>query len=223
MLAGKGVMVNWSNWTGTAPEFRQSWRGWHSHHMLGRLKMPGFIRGRRYGAVDASRDKMTFYELETPAVLASDAYRQLAKQPFDEPEGDPSRRNSVRNIAAVNCSFGPGATVGGFALTLRLEVDPGSEEGFSQHLAATVLPAIVGLSEIIGAHYCISDAEASNIVPTSLLGRTRVGPRWIVMVEGMTAEAARAAFDRHLSTLHQHGVTGRIEPEIYQLELVMTL
>ena len=45
MLLGHGVMINWNN---VAPEHRPAYDAWHcGEHMVGRLAIPGFLRGRR--------------------------------------------------------------------------------------------------------------------------------------------------------------------------------
>jgi hypothetical protein len=62
VLAGKAVMVNWSD---VAPEHRHAYYEWHCReHMVGRVALPGFIRGRRYIAARASRDFLVCYEVE---------------------------------------------------------------------------------------------------------------------------------------------------------------
>jgi hypothetical protein len=223
VLAGNGIMVNWGNWNSQSPEDQRAWRKWHEHHMVGRLEVPGFIRGRRYGAVEADRNKMTFYEMDSPAVLATEAYKKKVDEPFNQPGGSLKDTAAVRNIAAVKHTLGAAKGVGGFALTLRLNVLPENEARFTAHLVKTALPAIAELGDITGAHLCVSDAEASSIIPNSLKAHMIVGPRWIVMIEGMTRNAVRAAFDAHLSSLERHGCEGPIEPNIYQLEVVMTV
>ena len=46
MLLGRGIMINWNN---VAPEHRAAYDAWHcGEHMVGRLTIPGFRRGRRY-------------------------------------------------------------------------------------------------------------------------------------------------------------------------------
>jgi hypothetical protein len=42
---------------------------------------PGFLRGRRYEAVEAPQQYFTYYETETPEVLVSPAYRERTDNP----------------------------------------------------------------------------------------------------------------------------------------------
>src|SRR5215210_7440031 len=124
MLAGHAVMVNW---TDVAPAHRHAYYEWHSReHMVGRVALPGFHRGRRYIAAQASRDFLICYEVESIAVLSSQAYLAKANAPSEL-----TRRttafvtNSCRALAAVRASLGIGT--GGCALTLRFDAQRGRE------------------------------------------------------------------------------------------------
>ena len=71
-LAGKAVMLNWSN---VAPEHREQYYDWHdSEHIAGRLTVPGFLRGRRHLAIDADRDIFNMYEVLDLGVLTGEDY-----------------------------------------------------------------------------------------------------------------------------------------------------
>ena len=79
MLLGNAVMINWSD---VAPEHRSAYYEWHSReHMVGRVAIPGFKRGRRYIAAQASRDFLVCYEVEDVSVLTSKAYLDKANAP----------------------------------------------------------------------------------------------------------------------------------------------
>ena len=79
MLLGRGVMINWSN---VAPEHRSAYYAWHcQEHMVGRLKIPGFLRGRRYIAHDARRNFLTVYEVLDLDVLTGADYLAKANAP----------------------------------------------------------------------------------------------------------------------------------------------
>jgi hypothetical protein len=81
MLSGKAVMINWSD---VAPEHRPAYYEWHNReHMVGRLGITGFRRGRRYIAVDANRDFLILYEVQDVGVLMSEEYLRKANAPSD--------------------------------------------------------------------------------------------------------------------------------------------
>lgn len=218
MLAGKAVMVNWSD---VAPEHRHAYYEWHCReHMVGRVALPGFVRGRRYIAAKASRDFLVCYEVGDIGVLTSKAYLDKANAPSElTRRTTPFVKNSSRALARVKHTLGVGT--GGCALTLRFDAAPGEEARLERHLA-TQLAAVVGIPEITGAHLCVADLEASTIVPVERQGRPTTVPRWIVIVEGVTLEAVNAACDVHLDALARNGCAGEIVRDTYALQILVT-
>ena len=218
-MAGQAVMVNWSD---VAPEHRHAYYEWHCReHMVGRVALPGFVRGRRCIAAKASRDFLVWYEVESVDVLKSKAYLDKANAPSElTRRTTPYIQNSSRALARVRKSLGVG--IGGCVLTLRFDARPGSEAGLENHLASKALPAMAEIPEITGAHLCVADMEASAIVPVERQGRPTEIPRWIVLVEGVTLEAVNAAANAHLADLLQHGCAGPIVRDTYTLQIMVT-
>ena len=103
MKEGQAVMVNWSD---VAPEHRHAYYDWHCReHMVGRVALPGFIRGRRCIAAKASRDFLVWYEVEGIHVLTSKAYLDKANAPSElTRRTTPYIRNSTRGLASVRAS-----------------------------------------------------------------------------------------------------------------------
>ncbi|MEA3157731.1 MAG: hypothetical protein QOK44_5320 [Betaproteobacteria bacterium] len=219
MLKGQAVMVNW---TDVAVEHRHAYYEWHSReHMVGRVALPGFCRGRRYIAAQASRDFLICYEVENIGVLSSKAYLDKANAPSELTQRTtPFVKNSSRALARVRASLGVGT--GGCALTLRFDAEPGREDELERHVIANALPRLAEIAEIAGAHFCIADMKASTIVPVERQGRPTTIPKWIVILEGVSLQAVNDACDAHLATLHQHGCTDRIERDTYNLQIMVT-
>jgi hypothetical protein len=219
MLAGRAVMVNWSD---VAPEHRHAYYEWHCReHMVGRVALPGFCRGRRYIAATASRDFLVCYEVEDIAVLTSKAYLDKANAPSALTQRTtPYVRNSARALARVRHTLGVG--IGGCALTLRFDAASGEDARLERHLVSEALAPLVEIPEITGAHFCMADLDASTIVPVERQGRPTTVPRWIVIVEGVTLEAVNEACDAHLSALARHGCSGPVERDTYTLQIVVT-
>jgi hypothetical protein len=219
MKTGQAVMVNWSD---VAPEHRHAYYEWHCReHMLGRVALPGFIRGRRCIAARASRDFLVWYEVEAVDVLKSKAYLDKANAPSElTRRTTPFIKNSSRALARIRQSVGVGT--GGCVLTLRFDVQQGSEARLEDYVASKALPAVAAIPEITGAHLCVADMEASTIVPVERQGRPTEIPRWIVLVEGVTLESVNAAADAHLSELQRNGSTNAIERDTYTLQIMVT-
>ncbi len=219
-LAGKAVMINWSD---VSPEDRPAYYEWHNReHMPGAMDLPGFQRGRRYIAVDADRDFFNCYEVDDLGVLTGTAYRTKVNNPSELTlKTNKLMRNSVRGLALVQLSLGKG--VGGFALTLRLDAEPGREQALHRHLSQA-LPGIVAMPDILAAHYFISDMPSSTYVPVERKGRVTIVPPWAVMVEGTNAASLEGACGGALSeeALGAHGAKGPVVRGIYRHEISMS-
>lgn len=110
-----------SIWNDISPEIEDFYERWYmSEHFPERLGVPGFLRGRRYEAIDADRRYFTFYELVHADVLFSGAYLARLNAPTAWTE-------------TVMRSWGPmfrtvcertrrkGEAVGGYAAVARIE------------------------------------------------------------------------------------------------------
>jgi hypothetical protein len=221
MLFGEAVMVNWSD---VAEQHRHAYYEWHSReHMVGRVAIPGFRRGRRYIAAKASRDFLVCYEVANVGVLTSEAYLRKANAPSALTQRTtPFVRNSSRALAQVRTSLGIGT--GGAALTLRLDPEGGRSEALEAYLTSQALPALAALAEISGAHFCVADMQASTIVPVERQGRPTTVPNWIVIVEGVSVEALEEACEAQLSdaALQRHGAGKEIERDTYRLQITVS-
>jgi hypothetical protein len=221
MLLGKGVMINWSD---VAPEHRAAYYEWHSReHMVGRVAIKGFLRGRRYLAVDAQRDIFNFYEVDDLSVLTGADYLAKANAPSPLTQRTtPFVKNSVRGIARVKKSLGIGT--GGYALTLRFDPADGASDKLERYLADDAFPRLAAIPEIVGVHLLVADPSASTIVPVERKGRPTIIPNWIIVMEGISIAALDGACDAHLAadTLRAHGCADGIARETYGLQLMVS-
>ncbi|HKA42512.1 MAG TPA: hypothetical protein VKF40_11030 [Burkholderiales bacterium] len=221
MLAGKAVMINWSD---VAPEHRPAYYEWHSHeHMVGRVAIPGYQRGRRYIAASAQRDFLVLYEVDELSVVTGPDYLAKANKPSPLTQRTtPFIKNSVRGLAKVRASLGIGT--GGYALTLRFDPRDGGEGDLERYLIHDALPRVAGRSDITGAHLLVADRAASSVVPVERQGRPTAIPNWIVVIEGLALEAVDSACDAELSNrlLHEHGCADAVERDTYRLQLLVS-
>ena len=220
MLAGKAVMINWSD---VAPEHRPAYYEWHSReHMVGRVAIPGYQRGRRYVAAQAERDFLVLYEVDDLSVVTGPAYLAKANKPSPLTQRTtPFVRNSVRGLATVTASFGIGT--GGSALTLRFDPRAGSEDELNRYLMGSALVAVAARPDITGAHLMVADRAASSVVPVERQGRPTAIPNWIILVEGVSLDAVNAACDAHLGSeaLRRHGAQDAVARDTYSLQLTV--
>lgn len=221
MLAGQAVMVNWSD---VAVENRPAYYQWHGpEHMVGRVGIPGFRRGRRYLAVRANRDFLVLYEVDDISVLTGQDYMAKANHPSPLTRRTTKLiRNSARALAKVKLSLGIGQ--GGFMLTLRFDAREGREDQLGRYLMDEALPRVADMAGIVGAHLCVADQTASTVVPVERQGRPTTVPNWIVLIEGISLEAIESACDAQLpkAALYKDGGTAAVERDTYSQQIMVS-
>jgi len=219
MLAGRAVMINWSN---VAPGHRSAYYHWHGNeHMVGRLAISGYRRGRRFIAVDARRDFLVLYEVDDIGVVTGPDYLAKANNPSPLTRATtPYIRDSARALAEVRLSLGIGQ--GGFVLTLRFDAQSGKQGALERHIRESLEPA-ARMPGIVGAHFCVADMQASLMVPVERQGRPTSVPPWIVVLEGITLEALVQATDGHFPAraLIEHGAQSAIECDTYAHQITV--
>ena len=219
MLAGKAIMINWCN---VAEPDRAAYYDWHGReHMVGRVAIPGFQRGRRLIAVRAIRNFLNFYEVADLSVLTGDEYRAKANAPSELTRSTTRLiKDSIRALAKVRMSFGVGD--GGYMLTLRLDPPADIEAKLGRYLAQA-LERIATMSGITGAHFCVADQAASTFVSEERKGRPTIVPNWIVMLEGVSLDALERACDAHLAqALSANGYDGAVERDTYSQQITVS-
>ncbi|MEZ5856084.1 MAG: DUF4286 family protein [Hyphomicrobiaceae bacterium] len=113
-----GILSIWNDYPESDAAHYERW--YMTEHFPERLGVPGFLRGRRYRAIDADRTYFTFYELESPNVLFSDAY--IAR--LNDPTAWTTR--SMQNWGSMfrtvcHRTARAGNAVGGYAAVARFE------------------------------------------------------------------------------------------------------
>jgi hypothetical protein len=116
-----------------APEGYDHFERWYiREHLQERVGVPGFRFGRRYQLVSGgNRQYFAFYEVESPAVLASPAYleRLNAPTPWTTQTMQVAFRNSVRTVCDLRLAAGD--LIGSHAAVLRADgaLAPTAEAG----------------------------------------------------------------------------------------------
>ena len=221
-LAGEGVV---SIWHDVAPEGLDDWYAWHTHeHMPERVGIPGFLRGRRYLAIDGEPACFTFYEALTIETLGGQDYQGRLNMPTPwTMRAGAHTRNHSRATQRVRHSIGPG--MGGVALTVRLETDA-DPDVFADRVNRGILVPLGLVRGIAGAHLCQTDVSISTRPAKEKQGREAQikVPGWMLMVEG----AAPGVLDRVRrdivtgAALEAAGARDAGLAGVYQLEYVRT-
>ena len=117
---GSGALALWLD---VAPELDGETDGWYiDEHMPERIDIGGYLRARRYVAIEGQPAYLTLFEAQTPAALASDGYLRLVSRISEQSQRiREGFSNVVRNTFAVRRSHGRGigATVASLRLTPR--------------------------------------------------------------------------------------------------------
>lgn len=198
MLCGQGVVAIWNDITDAG---RAEFYAWHvGEHMPERIAIPGFLRGRRYRAIDRQTrpEFFTLYELETFSVTTSQDYlgRLNAPTPWTK-KATAAFRNTSRGLGRVLASIGPGP--GGVLATIRFGLASDSNQT-AQSALIDLMRKVAQLPMVTGAHLVATDAEASAVKTAESKDRTDIQapPNWFAMVEACTAASLEAPI-RNLS------------------------
>jgi hypothetical protein len=216
-LLGQGFVAIWN---GIAPEGREEFYEWHNReHMPERVGIPGFVRGRRYIAKYGHPEYFTLYEAVSPEVLSGQDYFNRLNNPTPWTKRVPPSffRDTSRGICRVKFSSACGD--GGYLLTLQFGPAPGREADLEKALRHEILPSMIDVPGVVGIHFGIADAAASDVETKERAGRPVGIPKWLIMVEATTAEAADLACDKIIAAdLARHGATADQDRGLYMLQ-----
>ncbi|MCY7307092.1 MAG: hypothetical protein LH632_13280 [Rhodoferax sp.] len=217
-LYGHGAVTIWHD---LLPQAKDAFYAWHNHeHMPERVGIPGFRRGRRYIAECGTPEYFNLYEADSPEVLSGQDYlnRLNAPTPWTQ-EVVVSFRNVTRAICRVLYSGGVGQA--GHLLTLRFDLPPFAQQTASTLLRQRILPPLADAPGIVGVHLCRADDSGSRIETAEKKARNQETgiPRWILMIEGISAQAVEACCDQLLQRLADHSVPLQDRNQaVYRLE-----
>jgi hypothetical protein len=191
MLAGEGAIAIWN---GISDEGRADFYAWHlSEHMPERVGIPGFLRGRRYRAVDDKThpEFFTLYETQTFEVTQGMDYLNRLNAPTSWTKRATAHfKTTSRSLARVVASFGVGS--GGMLLTLRFDLP--DEESERKKLVSRMMEVIT-IPEVTGAHILKGDDEASSTKTAESKDRNDIEQpaRWVILIEACSVEALAGA------------------------------
>lgn len=213
-LLGTGVLAIWN---GIADGRDDEFLEWHvKEHIPERVGVPGFLRGRRYKAIEGDPPYFNFYEVQSPDVLRSPPYVARLNDPTPwTKEVVATFIHTSRTMCSIACSAGTGT--GAFAAALRFDAHD-DERMQSMTALVTSLPESKG---IVGAHL-LASADSSAIETSESRLREQADMAWsaIVIVEGAALEAVRPLEQTALAdaSLKAAGFARPTARGLYQLE-----
>lgn len=181
--SGQGAVAIWHD---IAPEGLAEFYAWHGEeHMPERVGIPGFRRGRRFRAIEASLEFFNLYETASPDVVAGPDYKARLDNPTPRTL---SAVKHFRNVARSLCAVGAraGAAQGGVVATLRYEVRDGAEEAHAAALATTIVADVAARPGIAAVHWLVADRAASGYVNAEqrVRGAPNAVPPYVLICEG---------------------------------------
>lgn len=218
-LLGQGVVAIWN---GIRDEGRADFYAWHNReHMPERVGTPGFLRGRRYRALQAQPEFFTLYETQSTAVLSGAEYLQRLNHPT------PWTRRTIGFFTDTSRSLcelllSQGQADGAVLQTWRYEVPAEARASHAERMRAEV-KALSEMDGVVGVHLCACDLGASSIVTEEKKGRPRnAPPGWVLLLEYAGDDWARLNLDpRWMSArrLLDLGAEGSPQGDWYALEV----
>jgi hypothetical protein len=181
-ILGKGAVAIWHD---IVPEGLADFYAWHGgEHMPERVAIPGFLRGRRYIALDADLGFFNLYETVDAGVVAGPEYRARLNSPTP---WTIAAVKHFRNVARSLCRVADnrGTADGGLAGTLRYDVKPGTEDAHVAALAPLLdklaaSPGIASLSAMVADEAASGEVNAEE----KARGVSNARPRLALLVEG---------------------------------------
>lgn len=181
-------------WTDIPAEIEADFNDWYNReHLPDRIRrMPGFLRGRRYAAMAGAPKFLTLYDLESSAVMLSEAHVALRRQ---RTARDllfvPRFQNTIKGICDVVCRVGEGEA--GFLVAMPVIAQPGRETEFSHWVCDELLPELARLRGITSATYAVRNAAVTQ---ASSAKDDRAGDRYlenIIVIEAASEQGVGTA------------------------------
>jgi hypothetical protein len=158
-LLGQAALIIWN---GIQDRTRRDFFTWHNReHILERVSIPGFRRGRRYIAIDGEPEFFNLYEVDRFETLIQGRYPERLANPTPWTERVmPGFLAMNRALSRVVLSKGLGS--GGVIATVRF--NPGNAEALPRGAFTQLAEiALARHPEILGLHVCVADMIASSI------------------------------------------------------------
>lgn len=221
-MRGTGAVAIWHN---IASEGREAFYNWHGHeHMLERVSIPGFKRGRRYVAIDAPLAFFNVYEAQSLETLKGPGYQDRLNDPTPwTVETVKHFRDVHRALATVKHTAGIGG--GGLIATWHYDDTSGSVDEAA--LWNDVLAPLQSTDGVAGVHFLIADPAASSVETKERQargGRANVVPTRAILLEGWgDTDRFRTLCDSHISQEHLErcGISSPVQFGLYRLQLTV--
>jgi hypothetical protein len=149
VLQGSGALALWLD---VAAELDRETDGWYiDEHMPERIDIGGYLRARRFVAIQGAPAYLTLFEAETPSALANEGYLRLVGRISAQSQRIRAGfSNVVRDTFTVRQSLGRG--IGTVVASLRLVPRDPAQANVAEALDAQV-PRLLRQHGVVGVHW----------------------------------------------------------------------
>lgn len=189
-------------WMTIDPAGEADFNAWYPRqHLPERLSVPGFLRGRRYAAVDAGGARaarngppyFTLYEVETVDVLTSAAYLERLNNPTDWtrrvlPTLSVFVRNTYRRLTET-----PGDPTAAHLVTVRIKPDSGRGPYIREWMERDGAGEAAGQPGVAATAFYVSESGGTSVMTEEkriIGGEALAAPPMLALCEVGDAAAA---------------------------------
>jgi hypothetical protein len=181
VLMGTGALLLWLD---VAPQLDRETDAWYvDEHMPERIDIGGYLRARRYGAIEGSPAYLTLFEAQSPSALASDGYLRLVSRISQQSQrirGGFS--NVVRNTFAVRQSRGRG--IGVIVASLRLTPLDAAHGAAAVAAIDAQVPALLRRRGVVGVHWLqAAPAIRARMDAVRAVGQSDASVDYVLLIE----------------------------------------
>lgn len=179
-LMGSGALALWLDVA--APLDRET-DGWYvDEHLPDRIDTGGYLRARRYQAVEGEPAYFSLFEASTPDALASEGYLSLVGKISDQSQRIRAGfSNVVRNTFRVRASAGRG--LGAVVASLRLKAASANPAGLVAAMDEQV-PALLRRHGIVGVHWMEAAPEVrARMDSVRAVGQQDQSADYVLLIE----------------------------------------
>ncbi|MCS6779551.1 MAG: hypothetical protein NZ555_07610 [Geminicoccaceae bacterium] len=215
-LFGEGVIAIWAD---IREDGLETFYGWHDNeHVPERVGIPGFIRGRRYVAVEGSPRFYMQYETVSPEVQVGQDYLNRLNNPTEwTKRALPFFYNTTRSLTRKIFSQAKGD--GAELVAAGIDAEPDALAALRRTLVAGLLPALALEHAIQGVHWLETSRAGSTLETAESRGRTVGVCDAVVLIETTRPGPAREARTRLAELLAAAaGVRLAVPPGHWRLE-----
>jgi len=199
-IQGTGVLALWID---VAPSLESETDDWYvDEHLPERIDIGGYLRARRYGALQGSPGYLSLFEASTPEALASEGYLSLVGRISEQSQRIRAGfSNVVRNTFRVRATAGRG--IGAVMASYRLRPAAGRAQAApAEALAAldALAPQLLRQRDVVGAHWLQGAPDVrARMDAVRAVGRDDAAAGHVLLVETTREATARHLRDAVLS------------------------